>query len=685
MRKILRVCLAKRLTTLCAGLTLGVLISFTSLAQTKPQSTSQTTPQTIPKADADDLFLLSLDELSQISVSIASRVDEKITDAPSSVTVLTRRDIEQLGVRSLTELFNYVPGFQSLMSPHESNRSMILARGLADIYGRSLLVMIDGRRINDEYTGGFTFVDRLLSLYNVNKVEFIRGPGSALYGAGAFSGVVNIITEKRKEMTVTGGSNGGQGVSAATYAQVKDIKASIAFNYFRDNGQRYINLTDKNGFGETTQDPLQVMEGRVNLDYQRSRLIAEYSSSRLSDYYVYRRIANGVNQNNSSRVGIYLEHNFKLPNRWQGNARAGFIRYDRYQRTILAPAYVNDWQQNTREAQADFNYLTEFGHQLSIGAYVSRVDIPVAREVLSGARFVLDKMRTITGVYLQDQFQIMDKLRLTAGLRYDKYSDFGDSLNPRLAVIYRVRPSGIVKLMYGRAYRAPSLGDLYDTEVAAVSTGNLYLKPVIANSLELVYQHTQGHNDVSFTVFHNDYTDFITTRTLPSGDTIFDNAYNSRSHGVELALMRQLFQYWRISLGMTHMIFNSTQAPAGVAFSDQKNIAPKTYGNFQLNYQRKKWNWNINTVVRSGINVLDDQGALAIFNSKLIYHSNARFQWSVNVRNLFDSSYATPQNQVVGQNALGNDIQQLPSRGREFFLTFTYTPVGSSGGSSLSH
>jgi len=624
--------------------------------------------------ETEGLFSLSLQELSQIKVTIANRHEESFIDAPSSVTVITRREIDQLGVRTLNELLNYVPGFQSYMSPHDSNRSMILVRGLADIYGRNVLLMIDGRRINDEYTGGFTFADHLLSLYNAKQVEFIRGPGSAMYGSNAFSGAINIITEKRKEAVVTIGTNQAKGVTAATYGRAGELEISAAFDYYRDNGQSYNGLTDKNGFNKSTQDPVEVFQGRTDLSYQRSRLILEYMNTRLADYYVFRRINNGDNKNDSERLGVYLEQDFKLQG-WQGSGRIGFMRHNRNQRSRLSPAdttlFTDDWRQDTREAQVDLSKLTQGGHQLSLGAYVAAMDIPRASDSFTD-RFVLDESRRTLGLYIQDQFDLLTRLRLTAGLRYDNYSDFGETFNPRLALRYRLRENNSVKFMYGRAYRAPSLGDLYDKE-SIISGGNLFLEPVIVNSYELAYLYSKTNNSLILTWFYNDYQNFITTRTLADGQTIFDNAYDNQTQGLELDWRWQFGTHWNTRLGYTHILSSNTTAPEDVDFSMPDELAPTNYGNLQLNYLRQKWNWNISTVAYDGITVLQDSGAVIVVNSKLAYRITRHWELGANIRNLLDKNYSTPQNQALGQDQAGRDVQEMPSRGREFFLTLRFS------------
>ncbi len=632
---------------------------------------------TSPVMSADDmdyLFSLPLEDLTQVQVTVANRFEESFAGAPASVTVITGNEIERMGVRTLTELFNYVPGFQSYMSPNESNRSMILSRGLADIYGRNLLLMIDGRRINDEYTGGFTYADHLIGLKNIKQVEFIRGPGSALYGSNAFSGVINVITEKRKEAEISVGSNNAKSVYASSFSDFNGVAVDSWVNLYRDDGDGYNGLTDKNGFNKSTQDPRQIVEGKLGLEYKRNRLVMEYMRTELSDFYVGRRINNNVNQDNTQRISVSVQHAFDLPESWSGTAKLGYMRHDRDEQFLITPTnptpFYFNWQQDTSEAQADFNYLTNSNHQLAFGAYLGYMDIPVSKSSIS-ENFVLDESRRTLGIYLQDQFDLLDKLRLTAGLRYDNYSDFGDSYNPRLALLYQLRESDSVKFMYGRAFRAPSLGDLYDKE-GVISGGNLFLNPVTVDTYELAFQHVQDNNSLILTWFYNDYRDFITTRTTNIGQTIFDNVYDNQTQGLELDVIWRFNISWSARAGYTYIISSETDAPPGFSFSKPEELAPQSYGNVVVNFKRYKWNWNISMVWHDGISVLQDSGTKALLNSKLLYQFNAHWKMGFDIKNLLDDEYATPQNQPIGQDQIGNSIQEMPSRGRELFVSLQY-------------
>jgi len=632
----------------------------------------------IAQSRADDeidyLFSLPIEELMQVKVTVANRFEESFVNAPSSVTVITGTEIERMGVRTLTELFNYVPGFQSYMSPNESIRSMILSRGLADIYGRNLLLMIDGRRINDEYTGGFTFADHLTGLKNIKQVEFIRGPGSALYGSNAFSGVINVITEKRKEAEISVGSNNANGFYVSSYTDINGISVDSWINLYSDDGNAYSDLTDANGFNKSSQDSRQIVEGKLGLEYKRNSLVLEYVKTELRDFYVARRINNLINEDDTQRIRLSAQHEFDLPQNWSGTASVGYMRHNRDQQFLVTPTSVSPlldkWQQDTSEAQTDFNYRTSLNHQMAFGAYLGYMDIPIAEDNLNGD-YVLDRSRRTLGVYLQDQFDVLDDLRLTAGLRYDNYSDSGDSFNPRLALLYQLQESNSLKFMYGRAFRAPSLGDLYDKETI-INIGNLFLDPITVDTYELAFQHTQDNNSLILTWFYNDYRDFITTRTTSGGQTIFDNVYDNQTMGLELDVIWRFNSNWNARAGYTYIISSETYAPSDFTFSKPEELTPQNYGNIVVNFTQKKWNWNISMVWHDGISVLQDTGAAALLNSKLLYQFNANWKMGADIRNLFDNDYVTPQNQVLGQDQFGNDIQEMPSRGRELFVSLQY-------------
>src|SRR5260370_9326151 len=162
-----------------------------------------------------DLSKLSLEDLTKVqieSVNGESKFGQKVTEAPSSITIVTADEIEKYGYRTLADLLRSVPGFYV---SYDRQDSYIGVRGISrpSDYNTLVLVLIDGHRINDNvYNGTYIDGEFLLDIDLFDRVEIIRGPGSSLYGTNAFFGVVNIITKRGRDLkgTEVAVSAGGQ-------------------------------------------------------------------------------------------------------------------------------------------------------------------------------------------------------------------------------------------------------------------------------------------------------------------------------------------------------------------------------------------------------------------------------------------------------------------------------------------
>jgi outer membrane receptor for ferrienterochelin and colicin len=133
----------------------------------------------------------------KLDVVSASRTKQPIDQAPAAVTVITADQIESSGAVTLLDVLRYVPG----LNVFESNATIagVSLRGLSSLLTNTLLVMIDGRPVNQDVSGGVPWTFLPLELLQVKRIEVIRGPGSTLYGANAFNGVINIITKTPQE------------------------------------------------------------------------------------------------------------------------------------------------------------------------------------------------------------------------------------------------------------------------------------------------------------------------------------------------------------------------------------------------------------------------------------------------------------------------------------------------------
>jgi len=154
----------------------------------------------------ESLFDLSFEALLAFRISSSTQFDETLQSVPSTVTVIGRDEIRRLGITRLDELMNIVPGYQRYRGIGGSLSALYSSNGRRIQSGREILILLDGMRLNGDIAGGAAGNESAISLENVERVELIRGPGSAIYGSNAFSGVINIVTAGHRELALVVGS-----------------------------------------------------------------------------------------------------------------------------------------------------------------------------------------------------------------------------------------------------------------------------------------------------------------------------------------------------------------------------------------------------------------------------------------------------------------------------------------------
>ena len=200
-----------------------MLISFSSIAQEA------------------DIFDLDISQLAQVKVSIATKTNETRATVPSTITTFNQAEIARLGIANAYDLLNFVPGFQMTRGdwvgavPKEHARGVYLDNGY-------ILVMIDGQALNDVSFGKASVYSPFIPTSIIEKVEIIRGPGSALYGSNAFLGVLNIITKKENEsLKLSIGENSLWHLSGSWHHHVSDdIHLYANVSYEKSDGNQYM-------------------------------------------------------------------------------------------------------------------------------------------------------------------------------------------------------------------------------------------------------------------------------------------------------------------------------------------------------------------------------------------------------------------------------------------------------------
>ncbi|MFM2111428.1 MAG: hypothetical protein RLZZ271_88 [Pseudomonadota bacterium] len=465
-----------------------------------------------PSSQLDQLLEMRLEDLAAVKVSAVSKTTESALAAPAPVHVVTADDIRSFGWRTLGEALRTLPGLQV---SYDRQYQYLGVRGInRHDFNSRVLVLIDGRRTNESvYDQGFIEEAFLLDMEAIERIEFVSGPGSALYGNNAMLGVVNVVTRKAQTM---GGTRMVSEVASRSASRLYlehgrmleggaqwSLNGSVSERKGGDlffperagsnqgmarqlDGQRVQKV-----FGQYSSGEWRVQAGvSERLKHDPTALFGSVfadTAAMFSDRQIFASISREM------RLSANAESYFQL-------ARNGYHYTNRFTYSQPNPDTLNaehtrgDWWQ----AEARMTYTGWKDHRLIVGLelqsntrqdYESRDEKPVPY-----ANWQQNGSARSAGLYVDDLYTLNSRWQVEFGARLDQYRlqssiascdlgnvpecsisrfDAGTShVSPRAALIYRPAAQTVLKLMAGRAYRAPNPSELgYFTNTGAPMVG----------------------------------------------------------------------------------------------------------------------------------------------------------------------------------------------------------------------
>lgn len=624
-------------------------------------------------ADAD-LASLPMEQLLSLEVYSASKFVQKVSDAPSAVSVVTAADIRAFGWRTLADILRSMRG---LYVNNDRNYSYLGARGFLrpGDYNTRFLLLVDGYRINDAvYDQAAIGTEFMLDVDLIERVEFVPGPGSSIYGSNAFFGVINIITKRGSDMSgaraaVEAGSYGARKARTSYGWHDDDREFLISASSYRVDGQdlyfpefdtpaqnngvarrldydRAQNLFVKGAAGPfrisashgertkgiPTASFSQVFnDPRAHTVDTQSAVDANYTGA-LSDHA---ELSSRLYWGSSTYLGDYIYDYPPLTvNRdgaqarwWGGDAKLVSTYFARHK--VVAGA---EYQRDYRRDQYNFN----------VDPYKLNLD-----DHHDGTR---------AGVYLQDEIILRDDLLLNAGMRYDRHSTAGSAYNPRLALMYKLTPATTVKTVYGTAYRAPNAYELYyQLTGEGGQKANPALKAESIRTRELIVeQYLNADTRITASAFHNSVRDLISQTVDPADNLpVFRNVDQATARGLELELEKAWGGGAKLRTSYSWQQAQDDSSGATLVNS------PRHLAKFNLSAPLPGAAWWAGAEAQYVGRRLTRQGSTGGYWLANLTLSSARLarglDVSASVYNLFDRGYADPGSAEHAQDAIRQD------------------------------
>jgi iron complex outermembrane receptor protein len=548
-------------------------------------------------------------------ISIATGGQQHITRAPAVASVITARDIAAMGATDLDQVLESVPGLHVSMS-NIGSRPIYSFRGIFTGTNPQVLMLVNGIPITNVFAGDRSQVWGGMPLENVARIEVIRGPGSALYGADAFSGAINVITKTAADINGTEyGLRAGSFNSRDAWVQhggkLGALDAAFYFRVGDTDGQKGIIRQDAQSAMDAifatnvshAPGPIdaerKALDARVDLSHEQWRFRAGYQQRELG---AGAGLAGSLDPN--ARVDesrLYLDMSYEQAN-WVPNWDvSAVIGYSDIKEKPADPAFTlfpagailpfgvfpggmignpGHSEQHTH-ASVSALYTGFKQHRIRIGTGLREDDLYKVQEFknydkvfaplpggLTDATgnpalvYLLPHKRDMTYVFVQDEWSFVKDWTLTAGIRQDRYSDFGGTTNPRLALVWDAAYNVVVKAMYGEAFRAPSFTEQYNIN-NPVAVGSANIKPETIKTDELAFAwQPQGKLQTNLNFFHYRMSNII--RTV--GAT-YQNSGDQAGRGLELEAILDATNNLRLAgnFSLQHSTDSTTGQDAGLA------------------------------------------------------------------------------------------------------------------------
>ena len=653
---------------------------------------------------------MSFEELLNTEIATGTPVAQKF--APAVTSIITADEIRKNGARTLHEALESVPGLHIYPSDLNFLTQGISIRGIHTGTNPQVLILIDGVSLSEMTNGGpGSWFKMPTSL--IHRIEVIRGPGSALYGADSFSGVVNIISKKYDTIEDEVGMRYGSFKTWESWvhkrAEIGELNIGLALSVMKSDGDND-RIIHKDVASSLPFAP-SLAPGALSTRYDIAYLHADASYKEFDFNLLVEksedlgvgtgaaRILDPVGYGDRDRVILDLQH---TNTSWLEDTKIKTKLTYQYQKhdthfivfpagtTLGAHTFIDGVHGNPASKMNQYfasinaihtgvdnhtistgigysykkfepNQRKNFGPGVIPGVFTDVTNIP-------NVVFIKGGSRTNYYALLQDEFTINDKLNFTSGLRYDHYDDFGSTVNPRLALVWQHSDDVTIKTMYGRAFRAPTFGEQYLIN-NPTAVGNPNLDPETIDTFEIAFNY-RAPIHTKLNLFYYKAQDMI-NYIFDTGTklTTAQNSKDQTGYGIELELEYSLSKELSLrgNYAYQHSIDDETKerveyAPVHQAYAQlQYHPSHDWHVNAQYHYIGKRYRVATDSRKATSEAMSGDSLVNLTIERKNIIKG---VDLLVSARNLFDEDYRESSNGQIGED--------YPMAGRYVFGEIRY-------------
>jgi len=490
-------------------------------------------PLTLCAAEQEEAELLAV---LQQETDIATKTRMNSDFVPGIVTILDGDRLRALGARTVWDAMPYVPGVQAWLDG--GGTPSVTVRGMPFPFNSgSIQILLNGSPIGREAAGLNSSV-LFVPMTQVERIEFIRGPGSILYGDYAFMGLVNIITRKEGEQVdASVDSHGGRDASLLVSGGVKEGlhgSLNLSGHYSGDAV-----VPDDRGADDTRVSAI------ADLRYGGLSWQTQVENRHEYDAFAPPHTGPGP-QRAESNWSTQLRYAGEMTRDLGVDAHIEYLYNDI---AIANTAFKGD----ELLGGADLHFSGWARQNWLAGVEYSDANIdravfpppPVPGQPPPPAIVITDKHRSVASLYLQDQIELAPSLTTTLGARYDDNSEIGNRLTPRVALAWQAAEHHILKAQYSEGYRAPAFFELY---VPGPGLNDLNFE--VNRTTEINYVYERPRLTFRATAFHMRISDMVFPNILKQ---FFGNTAHAKADGAEFELTQQIGSSLRVDANVSYV------------------------------------------------------------------------------------------------------------------------------------